>query len=101
MPNVPMTLVVGGAPLTARTPDLLGALVGEGWQPVVVATPSASAWLDVDAVTRLVGEPPQDSFRAPDQPKRGVPPAAVVLCPATFNTVNKAAAGAADTYALA
>lgn len=96
-----MTLVVGGAPLAARTPDLVAALAQGGWSPVVVATPSASAWLDVDLVTRLAGAPPQADFRAPEQPKRGGPPAAAVLSPATFNTVNKAAAGVADTYALA
>jgi hypothetical protein len=95
-----VTLIVCGAPLAARVPDLIRGLMADEWQPVVVGTPGSVGWLDHDAVTRLVGEPPRFEFRAPWTPKRGGPPAAVVVCPATFNTVNKAAAGIADTYAL-
>jgi phosphopantothenoylcysteine synthetase/decarboxylase len=91
---------VCGAPLTARTPDLVRELLAEGWKPTVIGTPAAAEWLDDDAVTRLVGEPPRFDYRSPSQPKRGGPPAAVVVCPATFNTINKAAAGINDTYAL-
>ncbi|MFC0526753.1 flavoprotein [Phytohabitans kaempferiae] len=101
MGDTDITLVVCGAPLTTRTPDLVGALLADGWRPTVVGTPSASAWLDVEAVARLTGDAPRFDFRSPEQAKRGGPPAAVVVCPATFNTVNKAAVGASDTYALA
>ena len=101
MADTEITLVVCGAPLTARTPDLVAALLAEGWRPTVVGTPASAAWLDVEAVAELTGEAPRFDFRSPDQAKRGGSPAAVVVCPATFNTVNKAAVGAADTYALA
>ena len=57
--------------------------------------------VDDDAVRDLTGAPPRVEFRDPDQPKQSGSTQAVVVCPATFNTVNKAAAGAADTYALA
>jgi len=96
-----VTLIVCGAPLTGRTPDLLRALLDDGWAVSVVATPSALAWLDGPAVERLTGALPKSEFRDPQQPKQGGPSDAVVVCPATFNTVNKAAAGAADSYALA
>lgn len=95
-----VTLIVCGAPLAARTPDLIRGLMADGWRPAVVGTPGSVGWLDHDAVTRLVGEPPRFEFRAPSTPKHGGAPAVVVVCPATFNTVNKAAAGIADTYAL-
>jgi phosphopantothenoylcysteine decarboxylase len=49
----------------------------------------------------MTGEAPVSDFRLPMQPKRGGPPAAMVVCPATFNMVNKAASGIADTYAAA
>jgi hypothetical protein len=62
--------------------------------------PAAREWLDADAVQRLTGRPPQFEYRAPTLERRADPPAALVVCPATFNTVNKAAAGAMDTYAL-
>lgn len=54
----------------------------------------------VISVERLTGLPPQFGFRAPTPARRADPPAALVVCPATFNTVNRAAAGAIDTYAL-
>jgi len=95
-----VTLVVCGAPLTTRTPDIVAALRDGGWQPRVVGTPASRDWLDLDAVTRLTGVRPQFEYRAPTMEQRGAPPAALLVCPATFNTVNKAAAGAADTYAL-
>lgn len=100
MQNLDLTVVVCGAPLTSRTPDLLVALLAEGWRPTVVATAAAQAWLDFDEVERLVGERPRVDYRSPSQPKRGGVPAAVLVCPATFNTINKAAAGLADTYPL-
>lgn len=95
-----VTLVVCGAPLTLRTADLVAGLQAGGWQPRVVGTPAAREWLDAEAVERLTGLPPQFEYRAPTLERRADPPAAVVVCPATFNTVNKAAAGAMDTYAL-
>ncbi|MGI5245153.1 flavoprotein [Dactylosporangium sp. CA-139066] len=95
-----VTLVVCGAPLTLRAADLVTALQASGWQPRVVGTPAAREWLDVDAVARLTGMPPQFDYRAPTLKRRADPPAALVVCPASFNTVNKAAAGAMDTYAL-
>ncbi|MFC4071951.1 flavoprotein [Actinoplanes subglobosus] len=96
-----MTLIVCGAPLTARAPDLIRAVQGAGRSVVVVATPDSRPWLDDDAVRELSGVPPQTEFRDPNQPKRTGDTEAVILCPGTFNTINKAAAGAADTYALA
>lgn len=100
MANSDVTVIVCGAPLTARLPDLLAELLAKGWQPTVVGTPASAAWLDADAVVQLVDEPPRLEFRSPMQLKRGGPPAAVVVCPATFNTLNKAAAGINDSYAL-
>lgn len=86
--------------MTARTVDVAKALLADGWRPTVIATTAAEAWLDREAIERLLGEPPRVDFRSPEQPKRGGPPAAVVVCPATFNTVNRTAAGINDSYAL-
>ncbi len=95
-----ITLIVCGAPLAARTPDLASALLEQGWKVSVVGTPAAEAWLDAEAITRLIGEPPRLHFRSPGQAKRAGSPAAVAVCPATFNTVNKAATGVNDNYAV-
>ncbi len=96
-----LTLIVCGAPLAARTAELAAHLIDAGWATTVVATPTAMQWLDPAALEQIIGHPPRSSFRAPDEPKRKPAPSAVVVCPATFNSVNKAAAGIADTYAVA
>jgi phosphopantothenoylcysteine synthetase/decarboxylase len=100
MSTLPLTVIVCGAPLAARTPDLVAELHRHGWHVSVVGTPSSAAWLDHRAITQLTGEPPRLDLRSVVTERR-VHPAAVVVCPATFNTINKAVAGANDTYALA
>ncbi|MBN1173023.1 MAG: flavoprotein [Micromonosporaceae bacterium] len=95
-----LALIVTGAPLTARAVDLAAATVGAGWSVVVIATPAASPWLDHDGIAAVCGTGPQTEYRSPGEPKRGPRAHAVVVCPATFNTVNKAACGIADTYAM-
>jgi phosphopantothenoylcysteine decarboxylase len=95
-----LTVIACGTPLAERLPDLIIHLRAVGWRPTIVCTPSALQWVDHSMIEALTGAPVRSTFRTKTQPK-GAPPSAVLVCPATFNTVNKAAAGAADTYALA
>src|SRR5439155_25303809 len=95
-----LILVVCGAPLAARSGDVVNGLLGSGWGLSVVATQPAMAWIDDITVGALTGSPVRVDHRSPDQPKRGPSPAAVVVCPGAFNTVTKAASGIADNYAL-
>jgi Flavoprotein len=66
----------------------------------VVATPAARAWVDADEVRRVTGFPVLVDYRALGQPRRAPEPDAVAVCPATFTTVNKWAAGVADNHAM-
>jgi phosphopantothenoylcysteine synthetase/decarboxylase len=93
------TLVICGAPLAARAPDIVADLLTAGWRVHVVATPAASAWLDEGAIAAVAGVQPIRHHRSPDESKRGDRPDALVIAPITFNTVGKLAAGIADTYA--
>lgn len=95
-----VTVVVCGAPLASRTADLAAALVDDGWDTTIVATPASAGWLDFNAVASIVKRPVRSQYRSPSEPKSGGPPRALVVCPATFNTVNKAVAGIADNYAM-
>ncbi|WP_329083217.1 MULTISPECIES: flavoprotein [unclassified Streptosporangium] len=84
----------------ARDVGRLVALAQDGgWIVQVVATPSALDFVDVPALERQTGRPVRSRYRRPDEPK---PPRAdaIILAPATYNTVNKFAQGIADTYAL-
>ena len=46
------------------------------------------------------GQPCAQRLQRPDEPDVFPPPDAIIVAPATFNTVNKWAAGIADTLAL-
>jgi phosphopantothenoylcysteine synthetase/decarboxylase len=92
------TLILTGAPLTMRGAHLAQALVDAGWQVRVTATPAAVPWVDAEAITAVTGAPPRVEVRDPAQPKAPRPDA-VVVAPATFNTINKLALGIADTAA--
>lgn len=90
-------MIVTGAPLTARTVDIVRGLQGAGWGVTVAATEAARPWVDVDGITAVAGSPPRFTFADPAPAASQGPPSAVVIAPATFNTVNKLAAGIADT----
>ena len=65
-----------------------------------MATPAAvEHFLDLDEVEHLTGHPVRTGYQREGQ--SALPKAdAVVVAPATYNTVNKWAAGVADTYVL-
>jgi phosphopantothenoylcysteine synthetase/decarboxylase len=94
-----LALVACGAPLAARLHDVAALAVATGWLVHVVATPSAMSWVDAGKVEKVTGFPVLVEQRNPGQTKRFPLPAQVIVCPATFNTVNKLAAGIMDNYA--
>jgi phosphopantothenoylcysteine synthetase/decarboxylase len=93
------TLVVCGAPLAARAPEIAAALVAEGWRVQAVATPSAAAWVDAAVLAEAASQAVRAEHRPVGTPRNRERPAAVVVAPITFNTVGKLACGIADTYA--
>lgn len=91
-------LVVTGAPLALRCTDIASALKQARWSVQVVATPAATAWVDDPTISTASGQPATSERRDLNEAKRPDPDA-VVVAPATFNTISKAALGIADTYA--
>jgi phosphopantothenoylcysteine synthetase/decarboxylase len=70
-----------------------------GWTVQIIATPSALAFIDVPALEAQTGRVVRSEYRRPGEPK--TPPAeAIIIAPATYNTINKWANGISDTYAL-
>ncbi|MDA2809047.1 flavoprotein [Nocardiopsis sp. RSe5-2] len=70
-----------------------------GWGVQVISTPSALAFIDTEALEKQTGRPVRSEHRAPGSP-RSPKADAIIIAPATFNTINKLANGIADTYAL-
>lgn len=72
----------------------------DGWDVCLIATPRAFQWLDVPGLTERTGHPVRHDYKLPGEPDVLPEPDAIVVAPATFNTINKWAAGIADTLAL-
>ena len=98
-PRVLYVIVCAAGPASG-VGELIGAAMGEGWEVCVLATPAAVAFLDVAAVETQTGWPVFSEYRRPGEAKRQPPADAVVVAPATYNTINKWAAGIVDNYAL-
>ncbi|MHB9857306.1 flavoprotein [Streptomyces sp. YIM S03343] len=94
-------VVVCAAGVASGVGKLIGAARERGWEVGVIATPAAmNGFFDTDAVTAQTGRPIRSAWRTPADPRPFPPPDAVVVAPATFNTINKWAAGISDTLAL-
>ena len=65
-----------------------------------MATPSALKFLNAQTLAELTGHVVRSEYKQPDEPDVLPPPEAIVVAPATFNTINKWANGASDTLAL-
>ncbi|MEW2398823.1 flavoprotein [Streptomyces sp. NPDC046862] len=94
-------VVVCAAGIAADVGRLITAALGRNWDVGVIATPVAmGGFFDTAAVEAQTGRPIRSAWRSPGDPRPFPAPDAVVVAPATFNTINKWAAGTADTLAL-
>ncbi len=93
-------LIVCGAPPAADTARTVKEKQAEGWDVCVVATPQGARWLDSGELELTSGHPVRTEFRRPNEPEYHPLGDAVLVSPATFNTINKWALGINDTLAL-
>ncbi|MEU4086186.1 flavoprotein [Streptomyces aureus] len=93
-------VVVCAAGVAEGVGRLIAAARERGWEVGVIATPQGLGFFDAAAVEELTGRPIRSAWRAPGDPRPFPAPDAVAVAPATFNTVNKWAAGISDTLAL-
>ncbi|MFI7296247.1 flavoprotein [Streptomyces sp. NPDC050121] len=94
-------VVVCAAGIAADVGGLITAAQERPWRVGVIATPLAmNGFFDAAAVEAQTGRPIRSAWRRPGDPRPFPEPDAVVVAPATFNTINKWAAGIADTLAL-
>jgi phosphopantothenoylcysteine synthetase/decarboxylase len=93
-------LVASGAAPARELPEVIGSLTAD-WDTCVITTPEGARFFDLQQITELTGHPVRTSFKDPDAPDVLPPAEAFAAAPATFNTVNKWAAGISDTLALA
>lgn len=92
-----------GAGPAADIGTLISIAQQAGWSASVTATPSAVPFLDISAIETITGAAPRTGFEPPadrGQTRTVRKADAIVIAPATYNSINKLAAGIADNYAL-
>nr|WP_202509846.1 flavoprotein [Streptomyces sp. SID5643] len=95
-----MYVVVCAAGVAADIGMLITHAQKRHWDVGVIATPQGLGFLDTEAIQSQTGYPVRSAWRAPGE-SRPLPPAdSIAVAPATFNTINKWAAGISDTLAL-
>lgn len=83
-----------------RVPDLVQAAQAANWNVGVVVTPQATKFVDIPRLEQLTGYPVRSEYKRPEEPDELPRADAIVVFPATFNTLNKWALGISDTLAV-
>ncbi|MDT4986899.1 MAG: hypothetical protein QOI74_993 [Micromonosporaceae bacterium] len=92
--------IVCGSPPARDVGRLVDLAQDRGWDVCVVATPDAAKFIDVPGLAGQTGHPVRWQYKNPGDPDVHPAPTAMIVAPATVNTINKWAAGIADTLAL-
>jgi hypothetical protein len=95
-------IVASAAPPVERISALIAAARGRGWDVCLIVTPTAARWLadDLDDLAAATGHPVRSAYKLPGEPDVLPSADAILVVPATFNTINKWSAGISDTLAL-
>lgn len=92
--------VACGSPVAGHIGQLVRLAQHAGWRVCVVATPDGRKFINVPALAAQTGFPVRSDYKNPGDLDALPDPDAIVVAPATVNTVNKWACGIADTLAL-
>jgi phosphopantothenoylcysteine synthetase/decarboxylase len=93
-------LIACAAPPAQNIDHLIKLAQSEGWDVCLLATPSAVKFIDMATVTELTGHPVRSEYKMPGESDTLPAPDAVIVAPATVNTMNKWALGICDTLPL-
>jgi phosphopantothenoylcysteine synthetase/decarboxylase len=93
-------LIVCGSSVARDAGQLVYLAQQDGWDVCVVTTPDGRKFIDVAALAAQTRHPVRTYYKYPGEPDLLPPADAIVVAPATVNTINKWAAGIADTLAL-
>jgi len=94
-----LSIIACAAGPAAQIGTLVEAAVDRGWAVQVIATPSALEFFDAGQIEAVTGTPVRSQYSKPGAPRSRIPDA-IIVAPATFNSINQWALGISDTYAL-
>lgn len=93
-------IITCATPAAKDVGKLVALAQGRGWTVCVVATPRALKFIDEAALEQQTGYPVRSDYKEPDKSDVLPPAMAMIVGGVSFNTINKWAAGIADTLAL-
>lgn len=92
-------VIACGAGPAADVGRLVDLAQNREWNVQVIATPAALDFISAADLETRTGRPVRSHYRKHGEP-RSPKADAIIVAPATYNTINKWATGASDTYAL-
>ncbi|MGH3829669.1 MAG: flavoprotein [Pseudonocardiaceae bacterium] len=93
-------VITCATPAARDVSTLVSLAQASGWTVCVIATPSALRFIDPPALEAQTGYPVRSEYKQPGTPDVFPPADAMVVGGASFNTINKWAAGISDTLAV-
>jgi hypothetical protein len=92
-------VIACGSPAARHVGRLVDLAQHDGWDVCVISTPDGVKFLDTSALAQQTGHPVRYQYKSPDSPDLLPAADAMIVAPATVNTINKWSAGIADTLA--
>ena len=89
-----------GAPPGRDVSVLVRLGLEQNWDVCVLTTPAGRKFTDAKELEQLTGHPLRSEYKDPGEADVLPEPDAIIVAPATVNTINKWAAGICDTLAL-
>ncbi|MCA1709714.1 MAG: flavoprotein, partial [Actinobacteria bacterium] len=82
-------LIVCASPRARRIGELVSHAQARGWTVCVIPTPQGLTFIDRLALEEQTGFPVRAEYHPGGSAASLPPPDAMLVCPATFNTINK------------
>lgn len=92
--------IVTGSPASREVGKLVALAHSDGWDVCVIASPDGRRFVDDDALSAQTGHMVCSVYKDPTAPDVLPPADALIVAPATCNTLAKWAAGISDTLPL-
>src|SRR5579863_1758015 len=93
-------LISCAASSATLVPSLVHEAQVKGWNVCVITTPQGTKFADIALLEKMTGYPVRSEYKRPEEPDVLPRANAIIVFPATFNTINKWALGISDTLAL-
>ncbi|WP_203834965.1 MULTISPECIES: flavoprotein [Winogradskya] len=93
-------ILVCGSPIARDVGLLVDLAQRDGWEVCVITTPDGRKFVDTAALRAQTGHVVRSYYKNPGDHDVLPPADAMIVAPATVNTVNKWAAGITDTLVL-